>query len=670
MKTYVLLLFLLSVIFNNAQAKVIYTDPVKNATHVSIDNGIILSFDGTILNSGSGSSMTVTGSISGEHSGESVITSDGKSLLFKPFQPFEFNETVSVNLSGLKTSSSSDNNILYSFQTQMKKIKIDALKFFNEEDPSYNKFVTSDNYSALPAPPLTPVIYNNPTSGLIYTNNFKNFYNEAHLLIANEDGSYFFTREEVNQVLDFKRQPNGVMTYFSRDRLKYFSMDNNYNITDSFYCGNGYSTDIHDLQILSNGNYLIMSYDPQPVDMSQIVAGGDSNAIVTGLIVQEIDPDRNVVFQWRSWDHFNITDANHIDLTDSLIDYVHGNAVEPDDDGNILISCRHMSEITKINRTTGDIIWRLGGINNEFTFPNDSIEISYQHDIRRIANGNITIFDNGNFHSTLFSRAVEYQLDEVNKIATLVWEYRNSPDIYGNARGSAQRLENGNTLIFWGASNPGTFSEVTPEGEIKLELSFEPGIGSYRGFFEILDIDLDLKIAMEGFYDNANNTLNMSDTVTVYIRNITAPFDIIDTSKAVIDSATFIGNFKLKNTPTGNFYITVKHRNSLETWSRTGGELFTNGSTVNYDMTDISLKALGNNLVQVNSSPDIFALYSGDVVNDDFIELSDVIYTYNDAAIFANGYRVSDLTGNNITGLADVLIASNNSNLFVGTITP
>ena len=124
MKTYVLLLFLLSVIFNNAQAKVIYTDPVKNATHVSIDNGIILSFDGTILNSGSGSSMTVTGSISGEHSGESVITSDGKSLLFKPFQPFEFNETVSVNLSGLKTSSSSDNNILYSFQTQMKKIKI------------------------------------------------------------------------------------------------------------------------------------------------------------------------------------------------------------------------------------------------------------------------------------------------------------------------------------------------------------------------------------------------------------------------------------------------------------------------------------------------------------------------------------------------------------------
>ncbi|MEZ4690188.1 MAG: aryl-sulfate sulfotransferase, partial [Ignavibacteria bacterium] len=295
---------------------------------------------------------------------------------------------------------------------------------------------------------------------------------------------------------------------------------------------------------------------------------------------------------------------------------------------------------------------------------------SYQHDIRRIANGNITIFDNGNFHSTLFSRAVEYQLDEVNKIATLVWEYRNSPDIYGNARGSAQRLENGNTLIFWGASNPGTFSEVTPEGEIKLELSFEPGIGSYRGFFEILDIDLDLKIAMEGFYDNANNTLNMSDTVTVYIRNITAPFDIIDTSKAVIDSATFIGNFKLKNTPTGNFYITVKHRNSLETWSKTGGELFSNGFTVNYDMTNLSSKAFGNNLTQVDASPVVFATYSGDVNKDSFIDLTDVVYIYNDAVNFATGYIISDVTGDNITDLADVLIAFNNSGKFVSVVKP
>lgn len=670
MKTTFLFLVFLLACLDNMHAEIIYTDPVINAKYVSIDNNVIISFDGKIITSDLYSYIIVSGSLSGVHPGDIIITADRKTLIFNPHDPFKYNETVTVELNYIKTSGNLHNRISYSFKTQPENTGFNALIYSEEDFTSKNKFSNSGGYSTLPAPVLTVEISNNPTSGLIYTNNFRNFYNTPHLLIANEDGSYLFTREMVNNVTDFKRQPNGVMTYFSRDREKYFSMDNDYNITDSFYCGNGYITDLHDLQFLSNGNYLIMSYDPQTVDMSQIVTGGDTNALVTGLIVQEIDPGRNVVFQWRSWDHFNITDANHIDLTDSLIDYVHGNAVELDDDGNILISCRHMSEITKISRSTGDIIWRLGGVNNEFSFPNDSIQISYQHDIRRISNGNITIFDNGNYHNTLFSRVVEYQLDEINKIATLAWEYRNSPDIYGNARGSAQRLENGNTFIFWGASSPGTYMEVTPEGEIKLKITSELGVGAYRGFFEILDVDADLKIAMEGFYDKANKTLNMSDSVTVFIRNISAPFETIDTARSVVDSISLTGNFNFKNTPTGYYYITVKHRNSLETWSKAGGELFTNGSTLNYDMTNSSSKALGNNLVQVDNSPDVYALYSGDVIEDFYIELSDVIYIYNDAADFASGYLISDLTGNNITGLADVLIASNNSNLFVAAIVP
>ncbi|GIT32243.1 MAG: hypothetical protein Ct9H300mP2_3220 [Candidatus Neomarinimicrobiota bacterium] len=50
-----------------------------------------------------------------------------------------------------------------------------------------------------------------------------------------------------------------------------------------------------------------------------------------------------------------------MDLTAQVIDYVHANAIELDNDGNILLSCRHMDEITKINHQTGEIIWRLGG---------------------------------------------------------------------------------------------------------------------------------------------------------------------------------------------------------------------------------------------------------------------------------------------------------------------
>src|SRR5690606_33427409 len=109
------------------------------------------------------------------------------------------------------------------------------------------------------------------------------------------------------------------------------------------------------------------------------------------------------------------------------IDYAHGNAVELDSDGNILISSRHMNEITKIDRTTGEIIWRWGGKNNEFTFVNDTLAFSFQHDIRRLPNGNVTLFDNGNHHKPPRSRAVEYELDEVNKTATVVWQYPEEP---------------------------------------------------------------------------------------------------------------------------------------------------------------------------------------------------------------------------------------------------
>ncbi len=116
----------------------------------------------------------------------------------------------------------------------------------------------------------------------------------------------------------------------------------------------------------------------------------------------------------------------------------------------ILLSSRHLNEITKINRATGDMIWRLGGVHNQFTFVNDTLPFHYQHHIRRIANGNITCSIMEIFTHLLFSRAVEYHLDEVNKIATLVWQYRNTPVIYGPSMGSVQRLQNGNTLICWG----------------------------------------------------------------------------------------------------------------------------------------------------------------------------------------------------------------------------
>jgi hypothetical protein len=301
------------------------------------------------------------------------------------------------------------------------------------------------------------------------------------LLILRNDGTPVFARDLPANGYDFKPQPNGMLTYFDDGSETFQVMDRTCTVVDTLRCGNGYETDPHELRILPNGHALMLGVDEEIVDMSRIVPGGYSTAAVVGYIVQELDQSKNVVFQWRSWDHFQITDAVQIDLTATWIDYVHGNSLDVDTDGNILLSSRHLNEITKINRETGAIIWRLGGMNNQFRFVNDPIGFSYQHAVRRIANGNITLLDNGDFHVPPFSRAVEYALDEEQKTATLVWQYRNTPDEFGFAMGFVQRMENGNTLIGWGAGNP-TVTEVAQDGTKLFEMTFDPGVYSYRAY--------------------------------------------------------------------------------------------------------------------------------------------------------------------------------------------
>jgi hypothetical protein len=300
-------------------------------------------------------------------------------------------------------------------------------------------------------------------------------------MILENDGTPFFHRKLPGVGLDFKMQPDGRLTYFDAVARRFYALNARYAVVDSFRCGNGYSTDGHDLFLLPNGHAVLMSYDPQVVDLSLVVKGGRPDAIVIGLVLQELDQEKNVVFQWRSWDHFQITDIVSHSLTGAVVDYVHGNSIDVDPDGNFILSSRHMNEVTKISRETGEILWRLGGRNNQFAFIDEPTLFSHQHAARRLPNGNLVLFDNGNFRLPLFSRAVEYAIDESQKTATLVWQHRLTPDVFGSGFGYVQRFSNGNTLISWGSTTP-TLTEVAPDGSIVSELTFDPSIASYRAF--------------------------------------------------------------------------------------------------------------------------------------------------------------------------------------------
>ncbi|MGB9771509.1 MAG: aryl-sulfate sulfotransferase [Candidatus Kapaibacteriota bacterium] len=494
--------------FNLFSFDITYVYPKPNSDLNSVETPIILKFARPIQQNDIEKNINIVGEKSGNHQFKYSLSKDGKTISLSTTSSFATEEKVKVKFFEKE----------YVFTTSKVTPEQQKLLFttlFADKFPELSAYTLAkeklnqiDEIQSDTIPADFPkIIINsvrNPAPGYIYIANFGMGAERSYLMILDNNGNPIKYKKVPMPGFDFKMQPNGLITNariitshipqgWGWAEAHMEVMNENLEVIDTVQCKGGYIADFHDFKMLPNGNYLLISYDPQPIDMSKVVPGGNPNAIVLGSIIQELDADKNVVFQWRSWDHIPMTDT-YAPLNGIALDPVHINAVELDYDGNLLISSRHISEITKISRETGEIIWRLGGKKNMFTFINEHSEnapnyFSYQHDIRRQPNGNITLYDNGNQHPTPYSRAVEYRLDETNMTAELVWEYRNNPDIYGETMGSTQRLPNGNTVIGWGGVTQGhirNVTEVNPQGEIEFELSFPKGVTfqvtSYRAY--------------------------------------------------------------------------------------------------------------------------------------------------------------------------------------------
>ncbi|MCK4699477.1 MAG: aryl-sulfate sulfotransferase, partial [Bacteroidales bacterium] len=295
-----------------------------------------------------------------------------------------------------------------------------------------------------------------------------------YLAIFDNYGTPLFFRLMPGLCTGFTVQPNGFLTYTFGKPRKIFMMDSLYQVVDTVVT-EGYKIDPHGYYVTADGHALLFGNKRRTVDMSAIVEGGDPAATIRDKVVQEFDESGNLLYTWKFWEHYEITDANEnspfVDLTASTIDYAHPNDITTDSDTSFLISNRHMDEVTKVDRRTGDIIWRLGGENNGFTFVDDSFHFSHQHSISILSNGNLLLFDNGNLHDPSFSSTVEYQLDEVNKTATLITRIRRVPNVFSEHSGCTQRLPNGNTLIGWGPFVPSA-TEFFPDGSRAIEIDF------------------------------------------------------------------------------------------------------------------------------------------------------------------------------------------------------
>lgn len=169
-------------------------------------------------------------------------------------------------------------------------------------------------------------------------------------------------------------------------------------------------------------------------------------------------------------------------------------------------------------------------------------------------------------------------------------------------------------------------------------------------FTTIQTLTSNLKVYLEGFY---NGTTQVRDTIKVYLANSTSPYAFRDSSRVYLEE-NGTGTTSFQNAPNGNYYIVIKHRNHIETWSALP-QFFQTGTIVNYDFTTGSNKAYGNNMKQVGS---VWVLWGGDINQDGSVDPAD--YTAYITQFGKDGYISSDLNGNDYADGYDLPILYNN----------
>ncbi len=220
---------------------------------------------------------------------------------------------------------------------------------------------------------------------------------------------------------------------------------------------------------------------------------------------------------------------------------------------------------------------------------------------------------------------------------------------------------------------PATWSNITwtgPQGWLYTDLAFE--------IINLPDKTLNLKFYLEGLY-NGSGTMNKAqdvsgdrfgsdtaDVVTLEFHDASGYQSTVYTvSQLAVNTG---GQASVSSIPywlNGNYYITIRHRNSIETTS--SGPVSFTGNNISYDFSTAASQAYGNNLKNTGG---VFVIFGGDVNQDGSVDTADMTPVDNDASAFATGYLATDVNGDGTVDTGDMTIIDNNAAGFVSSITP
>jgi hypothetical protein len=293
-------------------------------------------------------------------------------------------------------------------------------------------------------------------------------------------------------VTDLRAQRYGgeaVLTWWEGTTTSSFGQgviaDSSYREIARVRAGNGRQVDPHELVLTSRATALI-TCSPAIVEADLSSVGGARDGRVYESIVQEVDVQTGrVLLEWRSLDHVPVSESYM--TPGGIYDYFHANSIDVLPDGNLLVSGRHTWTLYKLDRRTGQVIWRLGGRRSDFAIEKGA-RFAWQHDARGHGTARITAFDNGaaifeNFaerQSQSQSRGLILGVDEVSKTVRLVRAYHHSPPVLTNTFGSVQILAGGDVVIGWG--DYPAFGQYTASGAFLEGIRMPLDYSSYRAF--------------------------------------------------------------------------------------------------------------------------------------------------------------------------------------------
>jgi hypothetical protein len=293
------------------------------------------------------------------------------------------------------------------------------------------------------------------------------------LAIDNSGRVVWYHRFDIGPGLNFQPQPNG--RYVARPpsplpTAPWIEIDPSNRTTRTLHCLAGLTPRFHDMLALPDGSYWLLCDEARVLDLSAL--GGLPSARVIGTGVQHIGANGELRFQWSPFDHIPIEGLSDDEKRSAEINWTHGNALELDRDGKLLLSFRNLSQVVKIDPADGRLVWRLGGARDDFAFEDGARPpFSRQHGVRTAGAGHILLLDNHGEPGG--SRAERYEVDETARRLRLVGAYGPEPGVTAQVGGTVQSLPGGRTLVSFGSG--GRVEEYDAAGNVVWRIGGSPG---------------------------------------------------------------------------------------------------------------------------------------------------------------------------------------------------